>query len=245
MQDNVSRSWNNTKNIRIAFVIEKREFEEGYETILVITNMISRVRSSKIISIRKKSQREGDRVHLHEMTQFQVWIAVGSALHEQVRIYGLSYGSVFKSPAYLVHNEHNPNLSFLSSNRTNVSEAAATRNHTHTQTNLHTYHIIIHTNTDTKRVSKRLTHCWVKTQSSTAASRGDREATMEEGATWWVRGLEDGDLRTWWSSPDAAEGFCDSRISRVTAVASSGSDAAVMTDQGKCKHHYTMNTSTH
>ena len=44
--------------------------------------------------------------HLNEMTQFWNRIAVWSSLHETVLIYGSSHGSVFKSPLYRVHNEH-------------------------------------------------------------------------------------------------------------------------------------------
>ena len=41
------------------------------------------------------------------MTQFRNRIAVWSSLHEPVLIFGSSYGSVFESPMYRVHNEHN------------------------------------------------------------------------------------------------------------------------------------------
>ena len=44
--------------------------------------------------------------HSHEMTWFRNRIVIWSSLHEPVRIYGSSYGSVFKSPVYRVHNGH-------------------------------------------------------------------------------------------------------------------------------------------
>ena len=44
--------------------------------------------------------------HPHEMTWFWNRIAVWSSLHEPVLLYGSSHGSVFKSPLYRVHNEH-------------------------------------------------------------------------------------------------------------------------------------------
>jgi len=44
--------------------------------------------------------------HSHEMTRFRNRIAVWSSLHEPVLIYGSSHGSVFESPLYRVHNEH-------------------------------------------------------------------------------------------------------------------------------------------
>jgi len=44
--------------------------------------------------------------HSHEMTMFQNRIAIWSSLHEPVLIYGSSHESVFESPVYRVHNEH-------------------------------------------------------------------------------------------------------------------------------------------
>ena len=44
--------------------------------------------------------------HSHEMTRFRNRITVWSSLHEPVLIYSSSHGSVFESPMYRVHNEH-------------------------------------------------------------------------------------------------------------------------------------------
>ena len=44
--------------------------------------------------------------HSHEMTQFRNRIAVRSLLHESVLIYRSSHESIFESPVYRVHNEH-------------------------------------------------------------------------------------------------------------------------------------------
>ena len=40
------------------------------------------------------------------MTQFQNRIAVWPSLNEPVLLYGSSHGSVFESPLYRVHSEH-------------------------------------------------------------------------------------------------------------------------------------------
>jgi len=44
--------------------------------------------------------------HSHEMMQFRNRIAIWSSLYEPVQIYGSSHRSVFESPMYWVHNEH-------------------------------------------------------------------------------------------------------------------------------------------
>ena len=44
--------------------------------------------------------------HSHKMTWFRNWITVWSSLHEPVLIYRSSHGSVFETPLYRVHNEH-------------------------------------------------------------------------------------------------------------------------------------------
>ena len=44
--------------------------------------------------------------HSHEMTRFLNRIVVWSSLHELVLVYGSSHSSVFESPMYRVHNEH-------------------------------------------------------------------------------------------------------------------------------------------
>ena len=44
--------------------------------------------------------------HSDELSRFRNRIAVWSSLHELALIYGSSHGSVFESPIYRVHNEH-------------------------------------------------------------------------------------------------------------------------------------------
>jgi len=40
------------------------------------------------------------------MTRFWIRIVVCSSLHEAIQIFGSSHRSVFESPVYRVHNEH-------------------------------------------------------------------------------------------------------------------------------------------
>ena len=48
--------------------------------------------------------------HSYEMTRFWIWIVIWSSLHELVRILRLTRGSVFESPVYRVHSEHESGL---------------------------------------------------------------------------------------------------------------------------------------
>jgi len=77
------------------------------------------------------------------MTQFWNRIAIWSSLHEPVLIYGSSHGSVFKSPLYRVHNEHEsksgPGLLQLVRISPNRFRIAATRNRTHELTRTYTH----------------------------------------------------------------------------------------------------------
>jgi len=75
------------------------------------------------------------------MTRFWNRITVWSSLYEPVLIYGSSHGSVFESPAYRVHNEHEsgpgPGL-------TKRVWTAATCNPTNEHTQTYTVHIPTH-----------------------------------------------------------------------------------------------------
>ena len=74
------------------------------------------------------------------MTRFWNQISIWSLLYELVLIYGSSHGSVFESPGYRVHSEHNsesPVTEFRSHERVRI---AVLCNRTHiTYTNTHLY----------------------------------------------------------------------------------------------------------
>ena len=68
------------------------------------------------------------------MTRFWVQIAIWSTLHELVQIFESSRASVFESPVYWVHNEHNLNIAQTSPNRCNTQLYV----HKYTNTNIYT-----------------------------------------------------------------------------------------------------------
>ena len=85
------------------------------------------------------------------MTQFWNWIVIWSSIHEPVLIYGSSYRSVFKSPLYLVHSEHESGSGpGLASGPYRCSTRPNTQLHKHrhidmiihTYPNIHTYRYI-------------------------------------------------------------------------------------------------------
>ena len=76
--------------------------------------------------------------HSHEMTMFWNRITVWSSLHEPVRISELSHGSVFESPVYRVHNEHNSKSPVTGPDLTERVRITATRNQTHELIRTHT-----------------------------------------------------------------------------------------------------------
>jgi len=69
--------------------------------------------------------------HSHEMTQFRNRIVVWSSLHESVRIFGSSHGSVFESPLYRVHNRHNSESPVTKFGSHELVRNAVTRYQTH------------------------------------------------------------------------------------------------------------------
>ena len=90
--------------------------------------------------------------HSHEMTRFRNRIAIWSSLHELTLIYGSSLGSVFESPLYRVHNEHesgsSPDLLKLGSDLTEQTRNAVARNQ-HIQININTRYTDMCTQTHT------------------------------------------------------------------------------------------------
>ena len=95
----------------------------------------------------------GKNKHLYEMTRFQNRIAVWSSLHEPILIYRSSHGSVFESPVYRVHNEHESGsgpglLKWSGSHQTNPKRCSMQPTHTykhkymlntHTRIQIHTH----------------------------------------------------------------------------------------------------------
>jgi len=75
------------------------------------------------------------------MTRFRSRIAIWSSLHELVRIYGSSHGSVFESPLYRVHSEHETKSPIMGPDLTKRVWTAATCNPTHERTQTYTVHI--------------------------------------------------------------------------------------------------------
>ena len=84
----------------------------SHEVIQVIILVKYLKRSHEMIKIKYKylltmvNKEEDKSKHLHEMKRFWNQIAIWSSLHKLVLIYGSSHGSVFKSPLYRVHSEH-------------------------------------------------------------------------------------------------------------------------------------------
>jgi len=84
--------------------------------------------------------------HSHEMTRFRNQIAIWSSLHKPILIYRSSHGSVFESPLYRVHNEHESGLGpgllqRSGSHRTNPKHCSTQPTHTYK----HKYTINTHT----------------------------------------------------------------------------------------------------
>ena len=75
------------------------------------------------------------------MTRFWNRIVIWSSLHELVRIYGSSHGSVFESPLYRVHSEHETKSPIMGPDLTKRVWTAATCNPTHERTQTYTVHI--------------------------------------------------------------------------------------------------------
>ena len=83
--------------------------------------------------------------HSHEMTRFWIWIAIWSSLHEPVRIFRSSNGSVFKSPVYRVHNEHQTETSATGLDLIEWICITVSRNHIQIERGVNTHHTGTHT----------------------------------------------------------------------------------------------------
>jgi len=81
----------------------------SHEVVQVIKLVKYNIKSHEIIRVTYKciptTVNTQDK-HSHEMTRFQNRIAFWSSLHQSVLIYGSSHISIFESPMYRVHNEH-------------------------------------------------------------------------------------------------------------------------------------------
>jgi len=85
--------------------------------------------------------------HSHKMTRFWNRIAVWSSLHELALIYGSSHRSVFESPMYRVHNEHNFESLVTEFGSHERARNAVTHNRTHTYKHKYTLHWHVHADT--------------------------------------------------------------------------------------------------
>ena len=112
----------------------------SHEVIQVIKLVKYNIKSYGIIRIKHnngKRRKWHKNKHLHEMTRFQSWIIVWSLLHKLVRISGSSHGSIFESPVFQVHNEHQSESHVTGPDLTKRVWNAAIRNRTFKDTRTH------------------------------------------------------------------------------------------------------------
>ena len=101
--------------------------------------------------------------HSHDMTWFRNQIAVWFSLHEPVLIYGSSHGTVFKSPLYRVHNEHESEsgpgspVAGFGSHRTNLKCCSTQPTHTNK------YKYTLNTHTSIRTHTRIPTHVHIQT----------------------------------------------------------------------------------
>jgi len=116
------------------------------------------------------------------MTRFRNRIAVWSSLHESVLIYGSSHGSVFESPLYWVHNEHEsgsgPGLLYLGSDLTERVRVPQLKHKlAQSLTNTHAYlyiHIILSINTLIHTYVKIYTYPWTHSRNTLTHANATR-----------------------------------------------------------------------
>ena len=117
----------------------------SHEVIQVIILVKYVKRSHEIIKIKHKYlltmvNKEKDKSkHSHEMTRFWNRIGLWFSLHEPVRISGSSYGSIFKLPAYQIHNEYESESSITDFGSHEQVWIVATCNQTHKLIRIYTH----------------------------------------------------------------------------------------------------------